>query len=224
MKVAVILTHNRPELLENCFNSIAPQVDRVIILDNASDPPVTLHHLTLKPQSYVVTLLNIATQPPNISKMWNTAIDLASKMHLSEPDSPFHIAFLCDDTVAPPGWFAAVTEAMTTHGAAAGCSSPWGDGEVLKTAPDADITYRMTGWAFILDGSKGLRAEERLPWWWGDTDMDWKARKAGGMVMISGYPVHNIHPNQYTASRPELSEQAGQDGLTFQEIWGWRPW
>lgn len=228
MKYALILTHNRPELLQNCVSSIGPQVDRVIVIDNASEPPVQLEDPSFNyRREFVVFLTSVPDQPPNLAKFWNIGIDIVNRHQDVRPESePQHIAFLCDDTVVPPGWFNAVTEAMTAHGAAAGCSNPWdgGHGEIVKTAPDSDITYRMPGWAWILDTSKGLRADERLHWWWCDTDMDWKARRAGGMVMISGYPVHNIHPNEYTVRNPELSEQAGKDGQTFQEIWGWRPW
>ncbi len=218
----MILTHDRPELLLNCVASIGSQVDRVIVIDNASEPPVTLYGLTRARGSYSVSLVRVEDQPPNLSVLWNIGIDLVNQ----HQGSPHQIAFLCDDTAIPPGWFEAVTEAMAATGAAAGSSSPWGGAHtpILKQHPDSDITYRMPGWAFILDASKGLRADERLHWWWCDTDMDWKARKAGGMVLISGYPVHNIHPNDYTNRNPELAEQAGRDGETFQQIWGWRPW
>lgn len=224
MRFAVILTHNRPELLLNCVNSIGPQVDTVIVIDNASDPPVALHELDSETsRSFTVTVVQVPDQPPNLSKLWNTAIDIAGHRVFS---GPFHIAFLCDDTAVPPGWFGAVASAMTVTGAAAGCSNPWGGNHepILKKEPDSDIANRMPGWAFILDGSKQLRADERLHWWWCDTDLDWRARKAGGMVMISGYPVHNIHPNEYTVRYPELADQAGRDGEMFQQIHGWRPW
>lgn len=224
MRFAVILTHDRPDLLQNCVSSIGPQVDRVIVIDNASEPQVQLTDFSSDhSRDFVITLMRVEDQPPNLSMLWNRGIDWIMSTH---PEPPVLIAFLCDDTAIPPEWFQAVSGAMALTGAAAGCSNPWGGhgGPILKTSPDSDIMGRMPGWAFILDGSKGLRADERLHWWWTDTDMDWKARAAGGMVMISGFPVHNIHPNQYTVSRPELSEQAGKDGETFVDIWGWRPW
>ncbi len=36
---AVILTHNRPELLAACVGAIRGQVDTVLVVDNASAPP-----------------------------------------------------------------------------------------------------------------------------------------------------------------------------------------
>lgn len=209
---AVILTHNRPQLLAECVASIRPQVDVVLVVDNASDPPVPTGRYGL---------MHVPDQPPNLSRLWNLALD-----RLAEIAEPRYVAFLCDDTTAPDGWFAAVTQAMTTTGAAAGCSNPWGHDHPprVKTAPDNDIMGRMPGWAFVLDTTHHLRADEQLRWWWCDTDLDWQARKAGGMVMVGGYPVPNHRPGEYTNTVPGLGEQAGRDGEAFGAKWGQRPW
>jgi hypothetical protein len=82
----------------------------------------------------------------------------------------------------------------------------------------------MPGWAWILNPDSGVRADESMRWWWLDTDIDWQARKHGGMVMIGGYPVPNRLPNDFTVHVPGLGEQAGRDGETFTAKWGRRPW
>ena len=80
----------------------------------------------------------------------------------------------------------------------------------------------MTGWAFMLAGEKGITADERLVWWFGDDDLDWKSRQAGGTLRIPGYPVQNRFPNgQHTGER---EEQASRDRATFESIWGRAPW
>ena len=218
-RFAVILTHNRPELLAECVAAIGPQVDVTIVIDNASDPPVDAATLP------DVELIPVAEQPPNLARMWNLGIDAAILMAL-EDEPNLYIAFLCDDAIAPPGWFTAVTEAIAATGAAAGCSNPWGNQHPpqLKTAPDSDLMGRMAGWAFILDGNKNLRADESMRWWWCDSDLDWQARAAGGMVMVGGHPVPNRMPNDFTCNVPGLGEQAGRDGETFATKHGSRPW
>lgn len=223
-RFAVILTHNRPDMLRDCIFSIWPQVDVLIIVDNASDPPVDKEALPFADDLLVV--LRVEEQPPNLSRLWNMGIYEATMMSLE--DCPeFYIAMLCDDTIVPEGWFDVVTTAMAEFGAAAGCSHP-GDTtpgyRLLKTLPDGDLANRMPGWAFILDGNKELRADERLHWWWCDTDLDWRARAAGGMVMVSGYPVPNRLPNDFTVNVPGLAQQAGADGEMFVQIHGNRPW
>lgn len=228
-RYAIILTHNRPELLRECVAAIEPQVDGVIVIDNASDPPVRALDL---PPTGLLEVVGIPDQPPNLAALWNRGIATAAvwahaaaiATHV-QPGS-WWLAVLCDDAIVPDGWFAAVTDAMAQTGAAAGCSNPWGTAHAprVKTAPDSDLMGRMPGWAFILDGSKGLRADESMHFWWCDTDLDWQARAAGGMVMIGGYPVPNRLPNDFLTTVPGLNEQAGRDGEAFAAKWSGRPW
>lgn len=228
-RYAIILTHNRPELLSECVAAIAPQVDRVLVIDNASDPPVDPSMDAFS--SGKVQVHYVPDQPPNLAMLWNIGFGIVefdfqrANLRGDEPGL-WPVAVLCDDSIVPDGWFAAVTDAMAATGAAAGCSNPWGRDHPpqLKTAPDADIIGRMPGWAFILDGTKGLRADESMHWWFFDSDLDWQARQAGGMVMIGGYPVPNRLPNDYTNRKPELAEQAGRDAAAFEAKHGWRPW
>ena len=226
-RYAIILTHNRPELLRECVEAIGPQVDHVIVIDNASSPPVSISNLP-NGQARLFALY-VPDQPPNLSRLWNLGlnkVEFIRDIHRLSREDPWYVAFLCDDAIAPPGWYDAVTAAMRETGATAGCSNPWGTEHPprVKTAPDGDIAGRMPGWAFVLDGSKGIRADERLQWWWNDTMLDFDARRCGGMVMIGGYLVPNREPNHYTNTKPELGEQAGRDGEMFAQIHGSRPW
>ena len=94
----------------------------------------------------------------------------------------------------------------------------------VKTVPDGDIMNRMPGWAFVLNPDSGVRPDPAMAWWWLDTDMEWQARAAGGMVMVGGFPVHNIHPNEYTYSRDWAGERIGRDRIAFEAKWGHVPW
>jgi len=225
-RACIVLTHNRPDLLRECVAAIGPQVDVVLVIDNASQPAVTLEVLApgFDDQHWVV-LMAVPDQPPNLARLWNLGIDALTQLRGAEP-GPWWIAFLCDDAIVPEGWFQAVVDGMTQTGAAAGCSNPWGTQHPpqLKTAPDNDLMGRMVGWAFILDATKGLRADERLRWWFQDTMIDWAARAAGGSVMVGGFPVPNRLPNDFTCNVPGLGEQAARDGEMFAQIHGSRPW
>lgn len=211
---AVILTHNRPELLAQVVAAIKPQVDQVIVIDNASDPPAQVDG--------DVVLLQIPDQPPNLARFWNIGIDTATAAGATR------IAFLCDDAIVPEGWFAAVTQAMADHGAAVGCSDPFGYLPVgqtrLKTQTDSAIMERMPGWAWVLDPTSPVRPDESMMLWYCDTDVDWQARAADGMVMVGGFPVPNIHPSGFMVTHPELIHQTGQDGLAFAAKHGSCPW
>lgn len=222
MRYAIILTHNRPRLLVECVAAISPQVDVTLVIDNASHPPVDPGSLSATVE-HPVAVAHVPDQPPNLAHLWNRGLDMVNQLAAGQP---WHAAVLCDDAIAPPGWFAAVTQAMDETGAVIGYSNPWGHQHPpqVKTQPDADIMGRMPGWAFILNGASGLRADETMHWWWLDTDLDRRARQAGGVVMIGGYPVPNSQPNHYTNIHPHLAEQAGRDRARFAEIWGKVPW
>lgn len=230
IKTAVILTHNRPELLDRCVAAISPQVDAVLIIDNASDPPV--HETALDGLPGFPYVFRVAEQPPNIPRMWKLGIGWSETIAGWDDDGnrvPVHCAFLCDDAIVPPGWFDAVSEAMQRTGAAAGCSDPFGrlGGEDrLKTEQDSDISGRMIGWAFILDLAANIFPDESMAWWWCDTDIDWQARAAGGFVMTGGPEliVPNERPGEFTGTVPGLMQQSGDDGVTFAAKWRGRPW
>lgn len=212
----LILAHDRQELLDQTIEAIRPQVDTIMVIDNASVPKLTI------PEG--VGSMFLPDQPPNISKFWNIGFAFMKDWY-GRWNRPYDVAFLCDDALAPPGWFDAVVAGMRQTGAVIGCSNPFGyqHPPVLKTEPDRDITGRMPGWAWIMDGDQAIAADETLLWWWNDTRLDWMAREAGGMVMVGGYPVINTRPGEYT-NIPAQGEQAGRDAARFAEIYGWRPW
>lgn len=213
-KAALILTHNRQGLLYNAIAHIQPQVDHVLVIDNASDPPAVV------PEG--VALATLPEQPPNLSRLWNFGLDYYAGFFGQQP---WDIAVLCDDTVPPDGWFDAVTAAMRETGATVGCTNPWGvpHAPKVKRRPDGDIAGRMIGWAFVLDGTSGLRADENMTFWYLDTDLDFQARQLGGFVMVGGFPVPNVHPGEYTATG-RYNKQIERDRDAFAAKWGYLPW
>ena len=221
-RYSIVLTHDRPELLKQCVAAISSQVDVVLIIDNASDPPVS------PADQDDATVMNIPDQPPNLSRFWNTGLDwVETWVSTNIPATPeWDVAILCDDVIVPEGWFEIVASCMRAHGATAASTHQWYpiSAPIMKRNPDQDLTNRMCGWAFVLAGESGLRADEDLKWWFCDTDLDWQARTKGGMVVCPGPVAKNIHPNDWTARVPGLAEQSGQDGVTFARKHGGRPW
>jgi glycosyltransferase involved in cell wall biosynthesis len=230
-RVAVVPTHNRPVELERCLRAIGPQCDAVIVIDNASTPPVEQldAHVsaTADACNYVTTrVIRDEEQPPNLSRLWNVGLACATAS-VSNGAMPYDVAVLNDDAVPPPGWWDAVSRSMRAHGAAAASSDPLDSlppgGSTIwhGDAPMAVVT-RLTGWAFILRGELGLRFDERLRWWYGDDLISLHARERGGLVHVGGVPVPNVCANQSTVGA--LAEQAGRDRATFVQITGRQPW
>ena len=97
---------------------------------------------------------------------------------------------------------------------------------ILKQAHDSDIHNRMCGWAFVVAGEKGQRADESIKWWWCDTDMDWQARINGGMVICPGtggsqHPPERLHVQCAGTGRADwsrcggLCDQVGSEALVI---------
>jgi hypothetical protein len=189
-----------------------------VVVDNASDPPVTSENVDPLGPGHTL-LIRDPEQPVNISRLWNVALE-----HIS--DAHRFVAFLCDDAIVPVGWFHTVSQAMLETGAAAGASNPDGGQHphILKKMHDRDLGGRMCGWAFILDVTSGVKPDENFHWWWCDTDVDWQARLLGGTVIVSGYPVPNVRPNDFLTTVDGLGQRAGADGEAFVAKWGSRPW
>lgn len=222
-RIAIIPTHNRHEILNALIESIQNDVDNIIIIDNASSPPVTL------PSNYGgtahITLITDAEQPPNLSRFWNIGLDTAQALINTRGIYAYDIAIFNDDTVLPDNWFNIVSSHLRAHPSAAAASTASYapiHSVYEKMAPDGDLMHRMCPWAFITRGELNIRADESLRWWWGDTDFDWTCRQRGGVLIVPGPVALNSAANSTTIG--ELLQQAGRDGETFTQKWGWRPW
>lgn len=209
---AVILTHNRPVLLERCVAAIGPQVGLVIIVDNASEPAVDDRGWPAN-----VSVRHVAEQPPNLGKLWNAQLDELATWNVGQP---WNVALLCDDVVVPDDWYARVRDGLRHHGAVAASThsyAPISTAYVLHELTNG--VDRLCPWAFMLAGERGLRADESMAWFYVDTDLDWRARQAGGSVIVPGAIAPNLEVGYWTAAKPELTAQAVRDGETFWTKW-----
>lgn len=225
-RYAIIATRDRPAELAAVVNALHAQGATIVVVDNGSDPPATppIDHGTGGPLPAAPTVIVDFEQPPNLSRLWNLALGEVEDQARRQGLTRWDVAVVNDDAVIPAGWYDACASLMRETAAAAACSDPHGrlTAPLLKTAPDNDVFTRLCGWAFILRGEQGLRFDEAMRWWWSDSDMDLQARRAGGMVIIPGYPVGNTHANSTTVG--ELAAQAGRDRETFAAKHGSVPW
>ena len=217
-RAAVIPTRNRHEMLADCINSVVDQVDRVIVIDNGSDPQVDPD-----PWQGKVGVLYFALDPPNISRFWNLGLSVAAQV---SPVDEWDVAVLNDDVVVPPGWVETLSARMrATTAVLAYPDQAGGQREVLHTEPGpVPLSQRITGYAFMLRGELDLRAAESMAWWFSDDSLEWEARQRGGSLLVPGVPVQHRAPDVQTNARPELVEQTRRDRETFINRWGKAPW
>jgi len=220
-RAAVIPTRNRHDMLADCVNSVVDQVDRVIIIDNLSAPPIDPD--TWHGKAAVVSL---PIDPPNISTLWNVGLSLADAAAHRTGAGEWDIAVLNSDVIVPAGWIDTLSAAMrATTAVLAYPDQHGGRQQILHTkAEPLDLRQRITGFAFMLRGETGLRLDESMAWWASDDDIDWVAREQGGALLVPGIPVEHRCANGSMYERPELQEQAGRDMETFARKWGRTPW
>ncbi len=220
-RIAIIPSNGRDCLLESKY-AIKAQVDQLIVVwatqdDGYPNPPWWGEdHETIfyypGPRTEV-----------NISQWWNEGLKVAQD-HLTFQgyDGEWDVAIINDDCIVPEGWFEAVSTAMREHGAAAACSGAYSTQLLTAPGPIAGISNPLTGFAFILAGEKGLRANEDLHWYFSDNYIDWESRKMGGTLMVSGWPVQHLHPNAQMGH--DLIARVAVDAQNFVDLYGMRPW
>jgi GT2 family glycosyltransferase len=220
-RAAVIPARDRHDMLTDCINSVADQVDQVIVIDNQSEPPIDPD-----PWHGKVGVVSVPIDPPNISTLWNVGLSLADAQAHQYFTDRWDIAVLNSDVVVPPGWINALSTAMrSTTAVLAYPDQHGGQQQILHTkAEPIDLRQRITGFAFMVRGEIWQRFDEDFAWWFGDDDFDWRAREHGGALLVPGIPVEHRAPNVSTHERPELLEQTGRDRATFQNKWGRTPW
>lgn len=219
-RAAVIPTRNRHDLLTDCINSVVDQVDRVIVIDNLSDPPIDP-----EPWHGNVGVVSLPIDPPNISTLWNVGLSLADSQAHRAGAERWDIAVLNSDVVVPAGWVGTLSAAMrSTTAVLAYPDQHGGLRQILHTkAEPVDLRTRITGYAYLLRGEAGLRLDESMAWWYSDDSLDWTAREQGGALLVPGIPVEHRCPNGSMYERPELHTQAGRDRETFIATWGKAP-
>lgn len=226
---AVIPTHDRHEELAALLRTIPADV-HVLVIDNASEPAV-LGHPTF-PAGRVHTVVRDEEQPPNLSRLWNVGLDWATRLFnhgLPNVGEDYAVAILNDDVVLFPGLLELLARELDKHEVDVAFPGPAGKRCLVnRTHPFPGVGTRMTGWCFMVRGSFGVRADERLRWWCGDDDIQASAVRYGrGSVRVelsAGQEAQLIHryPDQSTTGA--LREQTEKDMETFVKKWGHRPW
>jgi hypothetical protein len=209
---ALVPTNGRP-CFKDCLVSLQDQVADVLVVEGG--PEAQLMNWTDLP---------IIREPElNISKWWNLGLKLIESWARGSNLKRWNVVIVNDDVVLPKQWVFMVSHAMRRHGVAAACSGGYGVTPTVHKEPGpVPLQTRMQGFAFILAGEKGVRANEQLKWYFSDDHVDWMARKAGGMVQIPGYHVRHLYPNGQMT--PELHAQTAEDAAAFHAYWGMRPW
>lgn len=191
-------TKNRPDLFAQAVAAISPQVDVVITVCDGDAAAAYAEPL--------VDLMHVWRGEWNISRLWNIGLDL---VHEHAGGMPYDVAVLNDDAIAEPSWFD--TLATTMHAAKAAGAS--GSRQANKLAT-------LAGYAFLLDGTKGVRADEQMRHWYSDDAIQKHCVQAGGFVAVNGIGAANLRADTEIKANPKLRDWSREDREIFRRTHG----
>lgn len=219
-----VVPSNGRRYLDDLIASLVLQVYDVVVVANTWERDGS--PFLLESAGLPVCVVEDEREGRNISRWWNLGLDTVARHARWLGETEWDALVVNDDVVCPPGFVATLSGRLRATTAV--CAYPdqaGGQQEILHTvAAPVPLGQRITGYAFMLRGEVGQRADESLVWWAGDDDIDWSARQQGGALLVPGIPVEHRAPNVQTNASPVLTAQAARDMDTFAAKWGARPW
>ncbi len=212
MITVVIPTRYEPQRVDALVRLVAPEVERVIVLDNGHEPALTFD----LPNVEVVD-----TRGDGLYRQWNRGRQLAG---------PVDVAILNDDIHILPGTLRLLAAALRSQDDI-GCVYPDRHTRLKRGLPiRIDLTVdrdpvgsrEMTGYCFMFRGELDLPPfDEGYAWWYGDTQFDEDVRLAGyGVAQVNGLPIEHVSDAEADGwqRRPELKVMAELDGQRWTEL------
>lgn len=189
----------RPELLANLVRDCGLPREQIVLV--ATTPGVVL-------PAGVVRLDDHG--PRNIQRWWARGITEA------EVRGATTVAVVNDDISLNRDTLTTLEDAIVRTGAAIASPSrpPFKNG--LHKRPLVPYKPRMWGSLWVLRLDSGLRPDERYVWWYGDNDLDIRARRHHGGVVLEEVEFDHLHPGEGTAKAPELQAQSDRDAQLFE--------
>lgn len=203
--------------MQAAVSALLPQVNFMAVIEAGPD--------RFSRQDYPdsVTILSEPTGSLNISQWWNIGIDWASNIAGEIGAEAWDVAIINDDVIVQPTWLCYIADDMRILGCVASCSGGTGTSPIIHRSPGPVSLYtRLQGFAFVLAGESGIRADERLEWWYQDDKLTADAASAGGMVMYPDCHVRHLFPNGQMT--PQMHVQIAKDREMFVNLMGYAPW
>jgi hypothetical protein len=147
---------------------------------------------------------------PNIQRWWNRGIEEAKTRGASA------VAVVNDDIRLVPSTLETLKKRMWETGATIASPSRPPTKDRLYRRPLVPYEPRIWGCLWVLNVSSGLRPDERYVWWYGDSDLDIRARRDHSGVVNVDVGYEHMYPGQGTAKSTELQAQSDVDAETFQ--------
>jgi hypothetical protein len=197
--VTIPTAGSHPELLSDLIMDCGLPFENIIVI--STRPGVTVPPGVVLVEDHDV---------PNIQRWWNRGISEAQNRGATV------VAVINDDIRITPDTLPTLHAALISEGATIASPSrpPTPDG--LYTRPLVPYQPRIWGCLWLLDLSSDLRPDERYVWWYGDSDLDIRARRDYRGVVNTHVEYEHMYPGIGTSKSPELQAQSDRDAETFQ--------
>jgi len=154
----------------------------------------------------------------NIHRWWNAGIDAAVERGATA------VAVSNDDVAIRSSTLPALYEALRTSGATIASPSRQGLRRGLHRRRLVPYSAVLWGCLWMVDPQAGLRPDTRYSWWYGDNDLDIRARRDfSGIVSVDCYFRHEL-PGEHTGVSDELRQLAEVDQRTYETDHGRLLW
>jgi hypothetical protein len=161
--------------------------------------------------------------PLNLSEKWNLGLDMAEAAARAEGNHRWNVLVLNDDVEFGSDLVPRLAKGLRSSDENWIAFPNWAsldiaDGDAVPMA--GRDPYRMPGWAFMVRGESGLRADPQFRWWYGDDDLQQQVSALGRkLVCVGGTWVRHLRPGVSTQTSPELQAIAERDGEAFSAKW-----
>jgi len=197
----------RHDLLTNLVEESGLPRDRIVIVSTRSGIRVPEGCLVIEDFGSV-----------NIHRWWNAGISAAVERGATA------VAVSNDDVVIRPSTLPALYEALTGSGATIASPSRAGLRHGLHRRRLVPYSPVLWGCLWMINTQAGLRPDARYSWWYGDNDLDIRARRDfSGIVSVDCYFQHEL-PGEHTGVSDELRQLSEVDQRTYEQDHGQLLW
>lgn len=185
---------DRNDQLEALVSNAAEAPERAIIIKTAPGIQTPADTLSIEDLG-----------PRNIHRWWNRGIDLAHELGATS------VAVLNDDVKISRHSLQEMSRLL--HNTGATLATP--GSEVALFRQKRPQIRRLHGFAWMLNPKHELRPDEDFHWYFGDDDLEIRARRRFMGLVTVPVEFEHLYPGHSTVSSPELMQQINRDEILF---------
>ena len=196
--MTVPTANSHPDLLQGLVDGCGLPPERIVMV--ATRPALDLPAGVIRIEDH---------GPVNIQRWWCRGIDEATARGATA------VAVSNDDLRLGEATLSTLHKALRSSGAA--IASPSRPEHRLGLHRGRLVPYspRLWGALWMVDVACGLRPDPRYAWWYGDCDLDIRARRDYGGVVLCEVEYEHLHPGEGTGKSEALTAQTDLDAQTF---------